>query len=244
MAEPRTAPIFIVGCQRSGTTGLRLMLDSHPDISCGPETRFLKWMEPMTSSDWDRLSRFGFPREYWLQKTADFFASTHAEYAKARGKRRWADKSPLYALILPFVWELFPDAQVIHLIRDPRDVAASHRRAYGWRSAFKAPVKWQRYIRAARAAAANVPDDRYLEIRYEALVQDREGTVRQVLEFLGESWDARVLDVEASPHDVNPRYWDRSRHRLRDSRSQRSLDPVLTVASKVLARPLSKEMGY
>jgi len=34
-------PIFIVGCQRSGTTLLRLILDAHPNVSCGPETLFL-----------------------------------------------------------------------------------------------------------------------------------------------------------------------------------------------------------
>lgn len=53
-ADP-ASPIFIVGCQRSGTTMLRLILDSHPRISCGPETRFLEDMERIVGADWKRL---------------------------------------------------------------------------------------------------------------------------------------------------------------------------------------------
>jgi len=42
-------PIFVVGCHRSGTTLFRLILDSHPAISCGPETRFLADLENLES---------------------------------------------------------------------------------------------------------------------------------------------------------------------------------------------------
>ena len=237
-------PIFIVGCQRSGTTVLRLMLDSHPNISCGPETRFLRGLEPITGEDWHRISRFGFPREYWLAKLAEFFDSFQSEYAAARGKTRWADKSPLYALILPFIWELFPDAQVVHVIRDVRDVTASHRTAFGYKSALGAPLKWQRYIEQTRSAAADAPPGLYHELRYEALVADREGTMRTLLDFLGEEWDAGVLDFESKPHDVNPRYWQRTEKRRAGSTSKRRLDPVLLTASRVVPRSMRRELGY
>ncbi|MFT4084112.1 MAG: sulfotransferase [Nocardioides sp.] len=242
--EGSRAPIFVVGCQRSGTTALRLMLDSHRHIACGPETRFLTGLEPITGESWERISRFGFPREYWLAKTADYFGSFHAEYAAARGKRRWADKSPLYALILPFVWELFPDAQVVHLIRDPRDVTASHRVAFGYKSALNAPRKWQRYIRQVRAAAAAAPSGRYYEMRYEDLAADRESALRALLGFLGEPWDPAMLDYENRPHDVNERYWARTRERRAGSTRRRRLDPVLAGAVRVLSQPLRRELGY
>ena len=166
--SPSSAPIFIVGCQRSGTTLLRLMLDSHRNISCGPETRFLRELEPIIGANWHRISRFGFSREYWISKLAEFFDSFQSEYAAARGKTRWADKSPLYALILPFIWELFPDAQVIHVIRDVRDVTASHRTAFGYKAALGAPLKWRRYIEGTRETAAGVTASAYYEVRYEA----------------------------------------------------------------------------
>jgi hypothetical protein len=84
------APIFIVGCQRSGTTMLRLILDSHSRISCGPETRFLEDMERIVGSDWKRLSQYGFPREEWLRRIAGFFGGIQHDYAVSRGKQRWA----------------------------------------------------------------------------------------------------------------------------------------------------------
>ncbi|MEK8106131.1 sulfotransferase [Micromonospora sp. M12] len=89
MAEPapRTAPIFLVGCQRSGTTMVRLVLDSHSRISCGLETRFLPDLRRIVGRDWERLARFGFPREDWLRRIRDFFGGVHADYAAARARR-------------------------------------------------------------------------------------------------------------------------------------------------------------
>jgi hypothetical protein len=243
-AAVSTAPIFIVGCQRSGTTLLRLILDSHSRIACGPETRFLRDFERITGADWHRISRFGFPRGYWLAKAADYFGSFQAEYAASRGKVRWADKSPLYALILDYVWEVFPDAQVIHLIRDVKDVTASHRTAFSYKAALGAPRKWQRYITAVRSAAATVPADRYHEVRYESLVADREQTVRGIVAFLGEPWDPAVLDYERAEHDVNPRYWQRTAGRRQGSRKRRRLDPVLWTVTRVVGRSLRRRLGY
>ena len=81
-----TSPIFVVGCQRSGTTMLRLILDSHPRISCGPETRFLEDMERIVGADWNRLSQYGFPREEWLRRIAGFFGGIQQDYAHALEK--------------------------------------------------------------------------------------------------------------------------------------------------------------
>lgn len=239
-----TAPIFIVGCQRSGTTLLRLTLDSHPRIACGPETRFLRDFERITGADWHRISRFGLPREYWLRSVGQFFGSFQADYAAARGKARWADKSPLYALILDYVWEVFPDAQVVHLIRDVKDVTSSHRTAFGYKAALNAPRKWQRYIGEVRRAAADVPTGRYHEVRYERLIADREGTMRELLGFLGEAWDPLVLDYERAEHDVNPRYWQRTTARRQGSRKHHRLDPLLWAATLIWGRSLRRRLGY
>lgn len=239
-----TAPIFIVGCQRSGTTVLRLILDSHAEIACGPETRFLRDWEKITGSEWHRIERFGFPREYWLAKVRDFFGSFQAEYAAGRGKSRWADKSPLYALILDYVWEVFPDAQVIHIIRDVRDVTSSHRVAFGYKSALGAPRKWGRYISAVRRSAAAQPAGRYHEVRFEQLVADREGELRKIVDFLDVPWDPAMLDYEKAQHDVNPRYWQRTVARRQGSTRSRRLDPLLLAATRVYARPVRRELGY
>ena len=159
MSDGSHRPIFIVGCQRSGTTMLRLMLDSHSQISCGPETRFLEDLERIVGPDWKRLSQFGYSQEEWLRRIREFFEGIQSDYARSRGKTRWADKSPRYALHIPFLLQVFPDAQIVHVIRDGRDVAVSHRKRFGYWSSVKSSVKWPRYIRAARTAGLALPPE-------------------------------------------------------------------------------------
>jgi hypothetical protein len=199
-------PIFIVGCQRSGTTLLRLMLDSHPRISCGPETRFLEDLARLTERNWSYLRNYGYPREYWCRKFAELFDSFQRDYAHSRGKTRWADKTPRYALSLGYITRLFPACQVVHVIRDGRDVVASHRDRWGYWSAIKAVEKWPRYIRVVRAVGSLLPSERYYEIRYEDIVRDTEATVRRLLEFLHEPWHPAVLEPDKHPHDIAEHY--------------------------------------
>jgi len=249
-------PIFIVGCQRSGTTLLRLMLDAHPNISCGPETRFLQDFAKLTSDGWDRLSLYGFPKSYWLDKAAEFFDSFQTEYAKGRGKTRWADKTPRYALSLAYINDLFPNCQIVHVIRDGRDVVASHRDRWGYRSAVKAVEKWPRYVRAARRVGERLPEDRYVEVRYEDLVLDTQPTLRGLLEFLGEPWDDAVLEYDKAPHDVAGRYQQfadgrRSAsgsggavYRTRVGAHRREIDPLLRFLIWLRSGSTLRALGY
>src|SRR6266542_1835989 len=150
MPSSRRAPIFVVGCQRSGTTLLRLILDAHPNISCGPETRFLTDLAHVTTGSWKRLAQYGFPKQYWHEHIAGMFDAIKSDYARRAGKSRWADKTPRYALTLPFIDRLFPTCQVVHVIRDGRDVVASHRVRWGYLAALKAVRKWPHYVHSAR----------------------------------------------------------------------------------------------
>jgi hypothetical protein len=258
VAEPNrtTAPIFLVGCQRSGTTMLRLVLDSHSAISCGPETRFLTDLERIVGRDWERLARFGFTQEEWLRRIADFFGGVHADYARARGKSRWADKTPRYAISLDFVTRVFPEAQIVHVIRDGRDVVVSHRKRFGYWSAVKCVVKWPRYIRAARAVGATLPADRYHELRYEDAVTEPEKTLRALFEFLGEPWEEGVLDYATKPHDVAAKYTteaerrraaartDAAIYRSRVGSHRRELDPFLRILVRIFSGRMLRELGY
>lgn len=250
------APIFLVGCQRSGTTMLRLVLDSHSRISCGPETRFLTDLQRIVGRDWERLARFGFERDDWLRRIADFFGGIHTDYASGRGKARWADKTPLYALAIPFVTEVFPDAQIVHVIRDGRDVVVSHRKRFGYWSAVKCVVKWPRYIHTARAAGRSLPPDRYHELRYEEAVREPEKALRGLFEFLGEPWEPEVLEYSDKQHDVAQKYTteaDRRRaaastdaqiYGSRVGTYRRELDPFLRLLVWVFSRRTLRELGY
>jgi hypothetical protein len=178
------------------------MLDSHPRISCGPETKFLFDFADLS----ERVSLYGFPDEYWNRKVAEFFDSFQTDYARGRDKVRWAAKTPRYALLLDYIDDLFPTCQIIHVIRDGRDVVASHRHRWGRLSGIKAVVKWPHYIHTVRQFAQGLPRDRYYEVRYEELVTNTEKTMRSLLDFLGEPWDDAVLAYDKAPHDVNKKY--------------------------------------
>lgn len=256
MTDQMPRPIFLVGCQRSGTTMLRLVLDSHSRISCGPETRFLADMERIVGVDWQRLSRYGFSKEEWLARMADFFGGFQADYAARRGKVRWADKTPMYALNIPLITAMFPDSQIVHVIRDGRDVAVSHRKRFGYKSSLNSARKWPRYIHEARRAGADLPPERYYEVRYESLVESTEDTLRELLAWLGEGWEPGLLEYDQKKHDVPAKYTDEAKRRRASSQTQdaiyrssvgsfkRGLDPLTRIAFLVFARRTLKDLGY
>lgn len=256
MPSSRRAPIFVVGCQRSGTTLLRLILDAHPNISCGPETRFLADLAHVTGGSWRRLSQYGFPKQYWHAHIAAMFDAIKRDYASRAGKSRWADKTPMYALSLEFIDRLFPTCQVVHVIRDGRDVVASHRDRWGYLAALKAVRKWPRYVHTARAAGAAMTPDRYHEVRYEDLVNEPEKTLRELLAFLDEPWDQAVLSHDRAQHDVPERYRRFASSRRRTAAGQgpiyrsrvgahrRELDPLLRLLLRVVSGPTLRELGY
>jgi len=127
-------PIFIVGCPRSGTTLLRLILDSHPSISAGPESRFLWGIRAIEEAQLAHAGGLGLDRAEWHDNVRSLFEAFHLRYAEHQGKIRWADKSPDYALMLDYIDVLYPESQIVHIVRDPRDVIDAWRRFYGFKS--------------------------------------------------------------------------------------------------------------
>ena len=143
---------IIVGSPRSGTTLLRLMLDSHPDMAIPPETGFLTIGPDLALVEKDPRRHFAqslinFPpdapgwsdfrisEEDFTAKiealepftVADGFRCFYQLYAERFGKVRWGDKTPLYLLNMPMIESLLPEAHFIHIVRDGRDCAASLR---------------------------------------------------------------------------------------------------------------------
>ena len=163
-----------------------MILDSHPRISCGEETHFLRELEPITGKHWRMLEPYGFPREYWLERVRGLYTGFQADYLARRGKARWAEKDPTYTLLLPYIGELFPDALYLHLVRDGHDVVASYRDRWGYKAAARvARGEWKRYVTAARALRDGPAADRYLELRYEDLVADPEGVAAPAVRVPG-----------------------------------------------------------
>ena len=145
------APIFIVGCGRSGTTMLRLMLDAHPDLAIPGESNFIPyvWRErglyvrgdqldlghllPRILND-ESVRRWNLPEDLVRERIGRLAGHTlssvidaiYSVYATTQGKVRWGDKTPMYVQALPLLANLFPTARFVHLVRDPRNVTLSY----------------------------------------------------------------------------------------------------------------------
>lgn len=213
------SPLFIVGFPRSGTTLLRLMLDAHPDVCVPFDTRgvWARLAPPPRSPAPDpaaehqlvarllaeeriRLWGLDLPADEVLRhrRRPGYPGIVEAFYlaAMARdGKRRWADKDPGNMGRLPQLLEWFPDAQFVHLIRDPRDVWASHQeQPWGERWCARFARAWRERVGAVRRHSAALPPGRYVEVRYEALVTDPVVALQPLCAFLGIPWSPAMLD--------------------------------------------------
>ncbi|NBC11468.1 MAG: hypothetical protein GVY24_07010 [Planctomycetes bacterium] len=212
------APIIIGGSPRSGTTLLRVMLDSHHRLCCGPESELL--FSPAARLDVlaDRFDLADDELAAIARRSpcrAAFVEGLFDEYARRQGKARWAEKSPDNVHHLADIFAGFPEARFIHIIRDGRDTVCSlrthprHRVVDGqliprhtWRPIDQCARIW---VDAVEAGLAWSGDARCLELRYEDLVAEPRHAMGRVLGFLDEPWDEAVLhheQVASSSRDV------------------------------------------
>lgn len=102
------------------------------------------------------------------------------------GVERWVEKTPTNERHLARLWAEFPEARVIHVVRRPEDALASHKALMGarWRPGREIAAVYRGLARSLRIAAERAPSDRYLLVRYEDLVGQREKMGRRLAEFL------------------------------------------------------------
>lgn len=205
-AHSAFAPIVLGGCGRSGTTLLRMMLDSHGCICCGPESSVFR----RRAIDPDALAdRFGFAHaELRLVHAAadsrQAFIEAFAGLCMQRaGKRRWAEKTPRNISRIGEIFRFIPEARFVHVLRDGRDVACSlrthprHAVVEGklvprdtWRPIAGCARRWVRDIEGSRRWWN---DPRFHVVRYEDLVLDPRPVLERLMDFIGEGWDEAML---------------------------------------------------
>lgn len=188
-------PVFIVGPPGSGTTLLRLMLDSHPDLMLARETGFLRSVAaihhvPFTENGDTWAARLGLSPEELDRGMERFYDGLFSLAAGRQGARRWGDKTPFHVHFMAEAARVFPDAQFVGIIRHPGACASSARRFdLSWGSG----VRLWKDRSAAMSTQGIALGERFLLIRYEDLVTDQQDVVGQVLNFLGLPWDDAVL---------------------------------------------------
>lgn len=264
--EPVKGPIFIGGAGRSGTSLLRVILDSHPNIMCGPEFKVLGEVTNLASL---MTSEALMPVMQAYQNTNDdvtggirtFIDGLFAKSLAASGKRRWAEKTPHNVLMMPRLASVFPDAKFIHVIRDGRDVACSligmdwgdprtgQRVAYVQNIA-NAAAYWNQVVRTGlRDAAHPRLAGRVMAVKYEALVSQPESTLRGLMQFLDEPWDDGLLahqeqkhvhiPNESSTHQVTQPIYQSSQGRWKSQMSEQDRRDFVAAAGMLLT-----ELGY
>ena len=211
--EPPPAP-FVCGVTRSGTTLLRLMLDAHPDLAIPGEThwvpKLIKAFEraPQTGEDAANLAidhkRWG---DFHLDAdelrgritaldpvtAADSIRAFYMLYAEREGKTRYGDKTPGYVQEMRRIQRVLPEARFVHIIRDGRDVSLSHLRMnWGPETYAESARLWRNRIRKARKMAPSI--EHYMEVQFEDLVDDTEGVLRRVCDFIELDFDPVMLD--------------------------------------------------
>jgi hypothetical protein len=197
-------PIFIVGCPRSGTTLVRVILDSHPNICCGPETHLIKNLKTFNEtiqSYWNMLEPYDIDKNIITQRLGELFLLFLDHYTKMKNKQRWAEKTPNNIFYVDFINELFPNCQFINVIRDGRDVVCSYKERWGSKTILYAIKEWNRAINLTYAYRTKFPEDRYMEVRYEELVSHPERETKRMMEFLGEKWTPDLLEHHNKQHD-------------------------------------------
>jgi hypothetical protein len=92
------------------------------------------------------------------------------------GKPRWGDKTPQYVAEIPTLIEIFPSCKIIHIYRDGRDVALSFMKTwFGPGNVYSAAMAWKRMVTKGRSDGARAGRERYMEIRYETLLDNPKG---------------------------------------------------------------------
>jgi hypothetical protein len=130
------------------------------------------------------------------RNAGDFLRIVMEAMARKQGVKRWAECTPLHLLYLPLIKKLIPEALIVHIIRDGRDVAVSLDKI-GWirplpwdreRSLVAAGLFWKWIVSKGLQYGRNMGTD-YLEVRYEDLVQQPRETLAELAEFLDHDLD-------------------------------------------------------
>ena len=195
-------PIFIGGLMKSGTSLLRKLVSRHPNIFGGLETF---WFSEEFTQHWkDSESK----RQKWLR---EFYEVSYEDYQTIKetsnsptqfleqflqfcthraGKKRWVEKTPDNILHMDKIWTFWPEAKVIHVLRDPLDVYAS------WKKNEKRDLNF--FLGQLHQIQDTIPvfkaskPDKYMEINYSDLVSKPQNTIhclKEVCSFLGEAYE-------------------------------------------------------
>lgn len=216
--------IAIVGVGRSGTSLLMSMLNAHPEVAFPPEFHFINQhlaRKPKATleeavarlqadarfarleMDLDEVIR-PFTNRQQLFSMPALYRQILQQYAARQNVSIIGDKAPKYVEFLPVIHQIFPDAKILHLIRDPRDVYLSRTKA-AWSANRPDILQYLAYRAQYSLGRTHGPilfGKNYLEIQYESLLTEPELTLRRVAQHLQIPFLSQMLAFAQSAQEL------------------------------------------
>ena len=204
-------PVFVVGAQRSGTTWVQRLLAAHPAIAGGQESHLFsgylaplwrRWENEEAERARGRITGLAcyLTQEQFLEELRRLARRVFIGLERAKPDARLlVEKTPDHGLHLPLIQRVFPDAVIVHVLRDGRDVAASlrdasrHRWGESWAPANveEAAYRWVQWVRRIQHDLPRFA--RTCTVRYEDLSADGGSVLADLYDFLGEPLPAQQV---------------------------------------------------
>ncbi len=144
-----------------------------------------------------------FERDELMSICGDFVDALLGYPARKNKKTVWVDHTPLNILHASFIAEMLPNAKIIHIYRDPRDVISSYRTKNWGGNAVEEIVFTIREIFVKWNAEKNKIDpDRFIEIKFEEFVSQTEDVLKDLMDFLNLPFDKNMLSVDLSRSNI------------------------------------------
>jgi hypothetical protein len=235
------APTFVLCTLRSGSTLLRVLLDSHSQIRA-PHELHLRYVDVRFERKWAERSMTELGLDEQALEHLLWDRVLHRELA-ASGKRLIVDKTPNNVFIADRLKAAWPDARFVFLLRHPASIFRS-RQAY---KPDEEDVQEQnlelirRYCVALDRARDNYEGH---TVRYEELTADPAAATRGLCEFLGVPWEQQMLDYGQFDHGrykVGLGDWE---EKIRTGRVQKPEPPPPPEEVPAVLRPIAQKWGY
>jgi len=198
--NPTEQPMFIVGMMRSGTTLVEQIMASQGQVFGADE---LNYINNFVRADLGFLDgAFEFPFERFATGYLDSLVP------EAKASPRFTDKLPVNFLWIGLIKTVFPNARIINLRRDPRDVALSIYKNYfdNFGNGYSYDLEdiaefFKLYLDIMEHWRTVLPGQIY-DIHYENVVSDLEGEARKLLAFCNLDWNDKILDFHTTKRRV------------------------------------------
>jgi len=220
--EMTSGPVFVAGLERTGTSLMYALLASHPEIAMTRRTNlwpyfYERYGDLGEAANLDRCldvmakyKRLHVLQIDWTTLRRDFtsgpaeyprlFALLEQQVADREGKPRWGDKSLHTERYTERIFAAYPDARILHMMRDPRDRFASVIARWKVRrgGVGAGVAEWRTSARLATRNAAAYQGG-YRIVRYEDLARDPEQELREICTFIDAEYHPSMLDMEGAP---------------------------------------------